>query len=261
MSAERLVAHAEVLKLARLLGRDPGSLQYLCGAAPADLARLRQQVTDVLYEGDRQALKRIADAGKVLPVGLVATIGEKVFGATLCARLSGVLEPDRALQVAVRMPPAFLARIAAEMDPRRAIAVISRIPPELAEQAAAVMAAEGETVAMGRFVAHLDDQALRRCIAVVGDAQLLRTAFVLERKDRIDRLVGMLPDERLSKIMETAEREQLWVEALDLIAHIGDGQLDRLMRLSGDRSLPQGLDEAAAEHRAQDVLERAAAHR
>ena len=68
-----LEARAEVLKLARLLDRDPEDLGYLGAADAEDLAALREQVTDALFDGDRDALGRIAEAGKVVPVGFMAT--------------------------------------------------------------------------------------------------------------------------------------------------------------------------------------------
>lgn len=255
-----LAARAEVLRLARLLDHDAGDLAYLETVDAEDLAVLREQVTDALFDGDRDALGRIAEAGKVVPVGFMATVGEKVFGPTLCARLTGLLAPDRALEVGMRMDPPFLARIAAEMDPRRAVAVITRVPDDVSVAVAAELAAAGEFVAMGRFVGHLSDAALARAADVIDDRDLLRITFVLEDKARVDRLVELMDDDRLRAVVAAAREEELTDEALDLLAHLGARQLGRLGRVVGDPAAYEPLLEAAAAHGLEAVLERARAH-
>ncbi len=51
-----LESRAEVAKIARLLALDPAQLDYL-EPAPADaLRRLRDQITDALFDGDRARL-------------------------------------------------------------------------------------------------------------------------------------------------------------------------------------------------------------
>jgi hypothetical protein len=262
VSVDGLVARAEVLKLARVLGRDPAELAYLEDAPAEALAQLRMQVTDLLFDGESGGLRRIADAGRIVPVPVMASIGEKAFGPLLCARLTGLLDPGRAAAVGQRLPAPFLAAVAAELDPRRASEVIRRMPLETTVAVARLLMQAGEWVAMGRFVGFLDQDALAACVELMDDVALLRTAYVLEGKQRLDQLIGLLPDERLADVVDVTAREALWQETLDLLAHLGDAQLDRLARLSADRdpSAYAGLAEAAREHGAEDVLERARAH-
>ena len=61
------------------------------------------------------------------------------------------------------------------------------------------------------------------------------TAFVLEGKERLDHVIALLPDERLARMLDVVAVERLWIEALDLLAHLGDAQLDRLGRLADGR--------------------------
>jgi hypothetical protein len=260
--AAGLVARAEVLKLARLLGLPAARLDYLRSCAPEDLAALRMRVTDVLFDGDRHRLRRIAEAGRVVPIALMATIGQKAFGPLLCARLTGLLDPERAVAVGQRLPAAFLADVAAELDPRRATAVIVGMPVELLTAVAPILAERGETVAMGRFVAFLPDAMLAACTAQIDDASLLRTAFVLEGKDRLDHVIALLPDERLARMLDVVAEQELWVEALDLLAHLGEVQLDRLGGLADGRDPAPyaGLVAAAQEHGVPEVVSRARAH-
>jgi hypothetical protein len=242
---DRLVARAETMKLAQLLGVDAAELEYLHPCAPDDLAELRMRATDVLFDGDAAGLQRAADASALLPIGLMATIAEKAMGPVLCGRLSGLLPPERAVQVAARLTPAFLAEVAGETDPRRAIAVISRIPPEQAVGVARILGQQRSYVAMGRFVAYLDDAALKACIPELDDEALILTAYTLEGKERLDRVIELVPDERIKAVPATADARGLWPEVVDLLAHLGPEQRARLTRLSGKQAEARARKEAA----------------
>lgn len=228
-----LVARAETRKIAQLIGAKPEELGYLEACRHEDLAVLRLQMTDELFEGEAAALRRAADASKLLPVPLLATIAEKALGPLLCGRLSGLIPPERARDVAARLSPEFLAEVASETDPRRAIDVISKIPAEQAAGAARVLGKTRQFVAMGRFVAYLDDDALAACIDVLDDEALVQTAYTLEGKDRLDRVIGLVPDERLRAIPAMAEKLGLWPEIVDLLAHLGPEQRERVTQLGG----------------------------
>jgi hypothetical protein len=217
---DSLAARAEILKLARLLQRDPATLEYLQVVPPDDIRALREQVTDVLFTAHGQALARLATASRLLPIGLVATIGERAFGPILAARITGLLDPSRAVEMAARMPVSFLADVAIELDPRRASGVISRIPAERVAEITAELVRRGEHVTMGRFVGHLAPDAVVAAAEVMDDQALLHVAFVLESKDSICMLVGVLAPERLKGIARAAEGAGLWAEALDLLAHL-----------------------------------------
>lgn len=246
MSLAELAARAEVLKLADLLGTDPAGLDYLAGAPPEDLAALREQVTDVLFDGDRPTLKRLADAAAFLPVALLATMAEKAIGPLLCGRLTGMIDTDRAIAVAARLPTEFLAQVATETDPRRAATIIAGLPGEQVSDVGAVLVDRGEYVAMGRFAGYVSDEALAASIATIGDADLIRVAFVLEGKDRLDALIALLPDERLAEVVLVADEQELWPEALDLLAHLGPEQLDRVARLAGPGAFAEAERQATA---------------
>ena len=82
-------------------------------------------MTETLYDADGGSLGRLAAASRLLPAGLTATIGQRAFGPLLSARLAGLLDPDRAVDVAAKLPPPFLADVAIELDPRRASELIA----------------------------------------------------------------------------------------------------------------------------------------
>jgi hypothetical protein len=218
--SEALAVRAEILKLARLLRREPDELAYLTEVPAGDIQQLREQVTDVLFTAHGQALARLAAGSKVLPVALVATLGERVFGAVLSARIAGLLEPGRAVEMAARLSTPFLADIAVELDPRRASEVIARIPPPQVAAITSELIGRQEYVTMGRFVGHLSADAITAAVDMMDDRSLLHVAFVLESKESLKELVGVLPPARLDGIIAAAAAENLWPEVLDLLTHL-----------------------------------------
>jgi hypothetical protein len=223
-AAELLQGHAEVAILARLLGREPEELTYLAQLPTDDIRQLRDGITEVLYDGDGGSLRRLAAASRLLPAGVTATIGQRAFGPLLSARLAGVLDPGRAVEVASKMPPPFLADVAVELDPRRASELISRIEPALIAKVTAELVARDEYVTMGRFVGHLGDEAVRAALGTMDDGALLNVSFVLEDKDELSRLLSKLPRARVAGILRAAADGNLWVQALDLLNHLSTRQ-------------------------------------
>jgi hypothetical protein len=218
--SEALEVRSEILKLARLLGREPAQLEYLDQVPADDLRALRELTTERLFAAQGNTLSRLAAATKLLPPALTATIAEHAFGPLLSARIAGRLEPERAADVAAKLPSAFLADVAIELDPRRASDVIARIPADQIAEVTAELVGREEYITMGSFVAHIAPDALGAALAVMSDRDLLHVAFVLEQKDGLDGLIGRLGPQRLTGVLEAAAQEDLWPEALDLFANL-----------------------------------------
>ena len=185
---------AEVMKLARLLGREPADLAYLERLPPADLRRLREAVTALLYDADAAVLGRMAAAGRVLPTSLVANLAQRAFGPLISARLAGRLDLARAVDVAGKLPPDFLADVAGELDPRRATDLLAGLSPELIGEVTRELARRQDYVTMGGFVAHLGPDALVAALHQMDDDALLQVALVTEDSERLDGLEATLGD-------------------------------------------------------------------
>jgi hypothetical protein len=114
----------------------------------------------------------------------------------------------------------------------------------------------GEYVIMGRFVGHLSDRALLACISQTDEASLLRIAFVLEGKERLDHVLSMLSRERLERVIEIAGSEQLWPEVLDLLAQVDEGFRGKLADIAAeqDDAVLSGLIYAAETEEIWDLL-------
>ncbi|MEA2213469.1 MAG: hypothetical protein QOF83_3417 [Solirubrobacteraceae bacterium] len=238
-ASDTLQARAEVLKLARMLGREPSSLAYLETVPLADVRTLRAQITQALWSPDGSGIGKLAAAAKLLPAGLSATISERALGPVISAQLAARLEPSRAVDVAAKLPTPFLADVAIELDPRRTSAVIAGIPPQRIGEITAELVARGEYVTMGQFVGHLDDDALRAALGAMDNAGVLRVGFVLEDKGGLDRLLALMAPGRITGIIGAAAEADLWLEALDLLGHLGPAR--RRQMIASARSLDDSV--------------------
>ncbi|MDQ6774905.1 MAG: hypothetical protein M3071_01510 [Actinomycetota bacterium] len=237
----------EIVKLARLVGCRPDELGYLERIDAQELRDLREQVTGVLFDADRHMLGRIAAASKLIPTKLAATIGESVFGSLLCARLTGVLEPHRAVDIAKHLPTSFLADVTEHLDPRRASRVIADLPAARVADIAEELARREQYITMGSMVGHLSKAATVAALEAVDDAALLRTASVVESKGSLGSLVALLHEERLETIIRTASEAELWPEALEVMGHVSERQRGELAEIAAgqDDEVLEGLVRAA----------------
>lgn len=216
--------------LARLLGLDgPEALSCAADTPAVELRAYRRAVSEVLFEDRRELLARAAEVARVLPPRTLAAIGERALGPLICARMTSLLETDRAATIARHMTLEFLVELSAELDPRRVVEVLVATPSERVVSVALQLAARGEYVAMGRFVGHLDTQTLRACIRGLSDEQLLRVAFVLEDKQRMGEIVELIGQRRVRRMLRDAAGRGLAPEARELVDHL-DAPQRRLLR-------------------------------
>lgn len=246
MTPENFASQAEILKLARVLGTTPERLAYLERVDAAELQVFREQVTDTLFDANQAVLERMAMASKLVPAAVLAKIAENVFGPLLCARIAGLVDVSRGVDVAKRLKPPFLSDVAAELDPRRASAIITRIPLDTIVAIADELVRREDWITVGRFVGHLPDPTVRKALDVIGDEALIRVAFVLDDKSRIDHVIGLLPEARFRDLLRVAiDDEDLWPPVLDLLTHLSEEHLAQWAPLLDE--LPPALRERVEE--------------
>jgi hypothetical protein len=222
-------SRAETAKLGRLLGvESPQALAFLLPVPAQELRDYREAVTDLLYDDDQELLQRTADAARLLPARMLAAIGERALGPLICARLTSLLDPRRAVEISDHFTLDFLARLAAELDPRRAAEVVTAIATDTVVAVSTAMAASGEHVAMGRFVGYLDEAALSGCVEALGDEDLLRVMFVMEGDERLTAVLEMLGTERAARMLAAAHVSGLVEEAEHVLGRLDGPQRRRL---------------------------------
>uniref|UniRef100_UPI001C7E392D hypothetical protein n=1 Tax=Nocardioides stalactiti TaxID=2755356 RepID=UPI001C7E392D len=186
------------------------------------------------FDTGARSMARLAAAAAITPSALVATIAEKSFGPLMCARAAAAVDPAKAIDVAGRLSPDFLADATIELDPRRVARIIAGVPTELVEPVARELGRRGEHVTMGRFLAFVPDHSIVAAMTALSDEAMLRTAFVLEHKEALDHAVGLLPPERLPGVLRVASEQGLWAEALDLLDHLSDERRGPIADVVGD---------------------------
>ncbi|MES2489193.1 MAG: hypothetical protein V4607_05320 [Pseudomonadota bacterium] len=229
---------AETVKLARLLGTTPEALDYLKPLDASQLRELRERLSEAEFARTRPMFQKLTQASRLLPNALVAMMGEKVFGAVLCARIAGLMPADRAIDLSLKMSDAFLADVAVELDPQSARDVIAAMPSKRVVAVALILVARGDYITMGRFVGYLSEPVIDAAMkAVTSDEALLRTAFFVESKEKLNSLIGLLPESRLrsSILLAADDHSGLWTEALALMDHANDKWKRKIGDLAADQ--------------------------
>jgi hypothetical protein len=230
--SEALEVRAELMKISRLLRADSSQeLDYLESLGATELRQLRDQITDVLFDAHAGAVGRLVAASRLLPVSVVAQIGERVFGPSLSARVAGRLDPDRAVEMAEKLPTPFLADIAIELDPRRASEVIARIPADRIAAITRELIGREEYVAMGRFVGYLPAASIQAAVGAMDPRALINVAFVLENKARLPEVVDQLEPGRFEEMIRLAANSALAEEAFGLLEYLNEAQRAAVMRM------------------------------
>lgn len=244
-----VLRHGEQVKLARTLGRGMDELAFVDALHATELHALREVISARMFDDARPVLSRVATGSKLLPVSLVARVGEKVFGAMLCARIAGLLSPHHALEIALRMPDAFLAQVSAMIDPRSAGEVVAAIPAPRIVAVAQVLVGARDFVTMARFVDYLSAPTIKAVIDSISDElDLLHVAAYVESRAKLAELVGQLTEERVHamlRALRTADAEAIrnalavgemlddaWRYRLnDAVGRLASGDSDDVIRL------------------------------
>lgn len=214
-------ARAEIEKLAGLLGAPPDRFAYLEPLGEEPVRALREAATDRLFDADRALFDRLAAGAAIVPDALAATLSQKAFGPLLTARMTAAVDPKKSVSVARRLPHDFLADVAVQLDPRRTADVLRVLPPEQVAKTSRVLADREEWVAMGRFVGHLGDDAIRAVVARLTDGQMVRIAHVMEDRQQAARVARIIGERRLRAMLGAAEAAGLGDDARELLQLAG----------------------------------------
>jgi len=242
---------AEILRLARLLRKQPEELAFLLEVDDADLRAFRAQVTESLFDAYGDALRRLGAAAKLIPSPIIALVGQKAFGPLLCARIAGELDPGKAVDIAKRLSVTFLADVAVELDPRRAQRIIEALPTQTIVSTSVELADRGDWITLGAFVGYLPVDKLRHCLRALSDEHILRTAFAVDDEGAIPTVIDALAADRLKSLLHTASEAGLWPTLLrDIAGQLREDQTAEVaahLADLGDDVLAEVL-EVAAEH-------------
>lgn len=230
-----LERRAERIKLEKLLGEDPGALEFLDRQPVSALASLRGKVSATLFDSHSGMFERLAGSGKLLPTKISAVVAEKALGPMLCGRVAGHTPVERAVALAEKLNVRFMADVSTQMDPRRVRPLLQGISEKHIRAVSRELAHRNDVITMGRFIDALPVETTERVMEdLQDDGLLLRVAYFAEDKDHLTRVVRLLSRDHLRRIISVAREEGLWYEALALMYYV-DPQLSHdLSALAAD---------------------------
>ncbi|MBB3053352.1 hypothetical protein FHS23_004401 [Prauserella isguenensis] len=253
---DRLAARAEIVKLARVLGQSEQRLEFLRDVPAADIRALRDQATEALHGAHQPVLRKLVAASGIIPVPVLVTLAQKAFGPLLSARLAGLIDGDRGVAIALKLPAPFLADVAAELDPRRAVHILSELPTATVTDVSRELRRREDWITLGRFVGGVPPEIAEAGLAELNERQVLEVAFVVDDKSSLSTLVARQPAEQCAAYARAADEYDLWHALFDLLAHLDDGLRERLVTagLDEDPELHSRAHEAAADLGVESLL-------
>ncbi|MBP8111896.1 MAG: hypothetical protein KAY00_06120 [Agitococcus sp.] len=255
----KLDSSAELVKLGQLLHVPSAELQFLEGMSLPTLIKIRELSTDKLFNDGSKLFQKLASASKLMPIGVTASIGEKIFGAMLCARIASQMPYQRAIDLAKKMTTPFLATVTLELDPRRVKDIIQHMPLENLQAVANELLKHRHYMVMGRLVNFMTASNLKVILnGINSEEALLHIGFFIEGKHQLSDIIRLLPKERLQKLISYLQlHAELWPEALALMVHLEDDLKREMGDISADLGEPvlNGLVKAVYERQLwQDAL-------
>ena len=212
-----LLTRAELVKLSRVLGAKEADVAFLAPLGVEQLRKLEDRISSTLFDEHRPAFQRLADASRLLPASLVAKMSELVFGPVISARVSGLMPPQRAIEVATKLKTKFLADVTMQLDPRSASELLALMPTRIVIEVAQLLLQRREYETMGRFVDDLSDEAIRAVTdSLKDDEALVRIGFFVERSERLNELIDLLGPERVQRIVGAVASGEPEVQAAGL---------------------------------------------
>lgn len=222
-----LATRAELVKLARALGTSTDRVAFAAVLPHEDIRRVRERVVATLYDEHRAAFQRVAAITRVLPTPVNVRIALRAFPPLLAARVAGEMPPERAAQLADRMPVAYLAEACVHLDPRRAAPLVQRIRADRVLDVVTELIDRGEYITLGRLLDAATEPVIHDVAMTVSTEALLRIGFYAESGEQLTRAVALLPPARLRDVVHdalTGSRE-LASAGLALIGRLTDDDL------------------------------------
>jgi hypothetical protein len=222
-----LATRAELVKLARALGTTTDGVAFAAALPHEDIRRVRERVVATLYDEHRGAFQRVAAITRVLPTAVNVRIALRAFPPLLAARIAGEMTPDRAAELADRMPVEYLAEACVHLDPRRAAPLIQRIRQDRVLGVVMELIDRRQFITLGRLLDSATEGVIHDVATTVSTEALLRIGFYAESGEQLTRAVALLPPARLRGVVRDAlsGSSELASAGLALIGRLTDDEL------------------------------------
>ncbi|MEN8719196.1 MAG: hypothetical protein ABF296_02890 [Oceanococcaceae bacterium] len=258
-----LATSTELDKLAVDIPMDDDLRASLATAGARNIRHLREALVRAEQAPRRAQFKRLATAVAFLPTRYVARVAEEALSPLMAARIVSVMNPVTGSRIAKRLSPQYLAAAATAADPVAVRDIIPLIPATLIRDVAMLLLEREDYVTMGRFADALSAPAIRLVVnATDDDSQLLKIAQYMEQPRQLGKIVMMLDNDRVARVIQTGMAKHLWPQALWVIDHVAEESKGRLADIMGAQPLDtlNDLVEVAYKERLWAPVLRAMAH-
>ena len=199
-----LATRAELVKLARALGMTPEEVAFAAVLPHTTIRTVREHAVATLYDEHRAAFQRVATITRLLPTALNVRITLRAFSPLLAARIAGEMPPDRAAELANRMPVEYLAEACTHMDPRRAAPLVRRVHKDRVLAVITELVTQGDFITLGRLLDAATEPIIREVAPTLSTEALLKIGFYAESDEQLTRAVALLPPDRLKAVVTGA---------------------------------------------------------
>lgn len=251
-----LQTRIELDKLSAELNCGTTEVAFLGDLSVAELRELRAVISDSLFARHERAFLPLANMSKMVPTRIGVKVAERALGPLVSARVAGAVDVTYAVSMARAMRPEFLAQVAVLIDPVRIRELIPMLPSTLVVDVGRRMLADGQYLALSRFVPEVSTQDALGVIAGALPEAILRTALYVEDPGALDDIIESIDSSVLVGVIEHSARSGSAEDALTLIDGLSGAALERVLGLAEQLSADaqQALLAAAQQHQVHAVL-------
>ncbi len=208
----------ELRRLARVLHKDSGTLDYLDPLNGLELQQLRSRIQLRLLDEFGPMFEKLAGAGKIAPDKLSAFLCKRIFGPALTANMSYYTPVHKAVSMCGHFDEEFMAEVAREQVPERAVRQLEELPVDIMRPVTRKLLESGDFHVMGGFTDHLPEEKVRELMEEIEDpADHLRVSAFAQRKDRIARLTAGFDDDMLREFIVVAFSHPEFLREVSLV--------------------------------------------
>jgi hypothetical protein len=154
------------------------------------------------------------------------------------------MHPKTAVPLAGHLDPEFLAKVTLYLDPAASAAIIADFDDDLVIGVGNRLLESGDSMVLARFITVVDTDAVLALAETASGGQLLDVAVYAEDHERVGELLMLLPEEKLTEVVEaTAANPARAEESVALISQLDVESQRRLADIAATLpgSVPEGV--------------------
>ncbi|MFJ9369749.1 hypothetical protein ACIRRA_35775 [Nocardia sp. NPDC101769] len=208
-STAQAETQAEIRKVARLLAVEPDHLSYLSTIPDSDLRDVRNRIARILVESNRALIEQFVTGSAIAPTSVMVRTFCWTNSPLFTGRVAGTIEIGKAVRLAAKLPPYFLAASTAHVPADRFVSIIGSLPQQLIRLVAEESARYGDWVTLADLVSAIPENLMQQIIADFGEDALVESTFLMA-PDRRREVIHRTPLARMAEIIRFVARGGRW---------------------------------------------------